>query len=202
MKGILSFLKDIKADKKKYREMLSIVGIALFVVIVYINLFIKPTATSLYTVIPEAKSLRANIEKAKEEIAEEPALKQKLAGFEESLKSVRTRLPAEKEVPALLESLSSMARNSRVKIIGITPGTLDKPPHLKAMPASQAKTYQEIPISISAKSGYHELGKFISNLERLDRFMEVSDIKIKANPQSPKMHDVELKVITYILLNI
>ena len=102
-------------------------------------------------------------------------------------------LPAEQEIPKLLEDLSDMAKRANVKILGITPMA-------SKQEAQPAEIYQEIPILINAKSGYHELGKFLSDLENAGRFMKVADIKIKENKVSPKKHDVELLVLTYKLL--
>ena len=47
---------------------------------------------------------------------------------------------------------------------------------------------------------YPSLRKFLSSMENSDRFMKVADIQIKSNAQSPKKHDVEILVLTYVLL--
>ena len=78
---------------------------------------------------------------------------------------------------------------------------LDIGPRSHLRDQKKAKAYQEIPIMISARSGYHELGSFISKLENADRFMEVSDIKLKANSANFRKHNVELIVSTYLLVN-
>ena len=39
----------------------------------------------------------------------------------------------------------------------------------------------------------------MAKLEDADRFMKVADIDIKANKATPKKHDVELLVLTYVL---
>jgi Tfp pilus assembly protein PilO len=90
-----------------------------------------------------------------------------------------------------------MAKDSDIKIVGIVP-VLSKLKDDKSVKKGQ--TYQEIPILITAKSGYHQIGHFLSSLESADRFMKVTDINIKANKLSPKNHDVELIICTYILL--
>jgi hypothetical protein len=53
---------------------------------------------------------------------------------------------------------------------------------------------------ISARAGYHELGKFMSTLENSGRFMKCADMRMKANTSNPKKHDVELLVLTYVCL--
>ena len=87
-----------------------------------------------------------------------------------------------------------MAKSANTKIVGIMPVTG------KEEKAEKNQIYKEIPILISAKSGYHELGRFLNSLENSDRFMKVGDMHIRANPATPKKHDVELLVLTYILL--
>ena len=121
-------------------------------------------------------------------------LKKQVAQYQDKIQRYEGMLPAEQEIPKLLEDLSQMAKESNVKIVGLTP--------LQSKQGSQGpdEIYQEIPIRISARSGYHELGKFLSNLENSDRFMKVADIKIKENKATPKKHDVELLVLTYVLL--
>ena len=104
-------------------------------------------------------------------------------------------LPAEQEIPSLLETLSRMAKSSNIKISALTPVSGS------GKGGETTHTYREIPILISAKSGYHELGQFLSAMENSDRFMKVVDIDIRANNTTPRKHDVELLICTYILLN-
>ncbi|NQT01475.1 MAG: type 4a pilus biogenesis protein PilO [Planctomycetes bacterium] len=58
---------------------------------------------------------------------------------------------------------------------------------------------KEIPIAIKARCGYHRLGDFISKLESAKRVFAVRDIIIAARPQSPRSHDVQLLVSTFLI---
>jgi Tfp pilus assembly protein PilO len=102
-------------------------------------------------------------------------------------------LPTEDRIPALLENLSEMAKNANMNIVSIMP--IGKGPT-----RPEAHACREIPIMITAKAGYHELGRFLSALEHSGRFMKVTDLQIKGNKAIPKKHDVELSVVTYVLL--
>ena len=113
----------------------------------------------------------------------------------QKVESYEKKLPVEQEIPALLENLSDMAKDSNIKIVSIVPA-MPKDNN----PGNKSLIYREIPILITAKSGYHELGHFLNSLENADRFMKVVDINIKANKASPKKHDVELMICTYVLL--
>ena len=108
----------------------------------------------------------------------------------------RQRLSREKEIPLLLENLSNIARSSGVKIQSITP--LSRSQAYKNDNHDKGETvYQEVPIAITAASGYHELGDFVSTLESDKRFMQVSDIKVKASRSMPAKHDIEFLVHVY-----
>jgi len=55
-----------------------------------------------------------------------------------------------------------------------------------------------MPIMITAKSGYHQLGNFISNLENEKRIINIEDLQIKYDASSPRMHNVVIMMKTYV----
>src|SRR3989338_6461538 len=121
--------------------------------------------------------------------------KSNIEAYKAKVERYEKTLPAEQEIPSLLETLSRMAKSSNIKISALTPVSGS------GKGGETTHTYREIPILISAKSGYHELGQFLSAMENSDRFMKVVDIDIRANNTTPRKHDVELLICTYILLN-
>ncbi|MDP3804073.1 MAG: type 4a pilus biogenesis protein PilO, partial [Candidatus Omnitrophota bacterium] len=138
--------------------------------------------------------MKADIKSQEIEIANIDKYKSEIGAYKDKVERYERMLPAEQEIPTLLESLSGMARSSGVKIVGITPVAISEEKK------QEGQIYREIPILISAKSGYHELGNFLDKLEDSDRFMKVADIEIKANKAAPRKHDVEQLVLTYVLL--
>jgi Tfp pilus assembly protein PilO len=117
-----------------------------------------------------------------------------IASYDEKIGRYGDLLPTEEGIPTLLESLSEMARSSGMKIVSI------EPVEERDNKALRGQAYQAIPIRMNARAGYHELGKFFSTLENSERFIKIADMRIKTNAASPKKHDVELLVLTYILL--
>ena len=191
----LSKLKDIKLDKTKKEVLILIItGLIVFVVL-YFQIFLKSAIAELFTLVPEARNLKADIKKTKEDLKYEAILKKRFESMEGKIGIYGKKLPAEQDIPILLRDLSNMARDSYVKILGINPMS-----SRKSQSRNRLNVYQEIPIMISARSGYHELGTFIDKIENADRFMEISDIKMKSNPSSLRRHDIELVVSTYVLL--
>ena len=127
-------------------------------------------------------------------IAKIDAMRTDIASYDEKIGRYGDLLPTETGIPTLLESLSEMARSSGMRIVSIEPVVG------KGNKTQKGQAYQAIPIKMSVRAGYHELGKFFSTIESSERFIKIADIRIKATAASPKKHDVELLVLTYILL--
>ena len=173
--------------------------VSALVLVFYLNLFLFPQIGRVTDVLSKTGRMNADLNSAESDIAKIDKFKSNIESYKEKVDRYEKMLPAEQEIPSLLENLSGMAQNSNIKIIGITPITTGTAPK-NDKDRGRNQIYQEIPILISARSGYHELGAFLSNLENSDRFMKVVDIEMRSNKAAPKKHDVELIVCTYILL--
>jgi type IV pilus assembly protein PilO len=183
--------EDMRSNQKQLMLLFALV--ALTAAILYVNFILIPQVSGVAGSLMKMSGAQARLNGAQADAARIQALRDSMASVSEKVELYEKMLPAEKEIPSLLENLSAMAKSSGVKIVGITPVSLQEESRVKK------QVYKEIPIQISAKSGFHELGAFLSNLEGADRFMKVSDIQIKSNSSSPKKHDVELMVLTYVL---
>jgi len=184
--------EDLTSNKKKLILLIGV--IVVLVTVVYFNFILVPQVTWVIKSVMNMGKANSELSSARADITKIGKLKDGMVLLEEKVDKYEKMLPAEQEIPSLLENLSVMARNSGIKIVGIVP--IER----KDEKVDKNRIYKEIPILISAKSGYHELGRFLSNLENADRFMKVADIDIKSNAASPKKHDVELMVLTYALL--
>ncbi len=183
---------DFKPDQK---QLLVLVGLAcLIVFIIDFSFFLRPYTMQVFGSASILNKMGTDFRSAQSDISKIDMFKKEIEECEGKVSFYEKKLPVEQEIPKLLESLSNIARDSNIKILGITP--------IQNRPGSNAggQIYQEIPILINAKCGYHELGRFLSNLENSDRFMKVADLAVRSNKQTPKKHDVELLVLTYILL--
>lgn len=185
----IQFLENIKNNPKQLAAV--IIAAALGIFLLYFNFILKPQVLQAASLVVNMNKTRADLKKAEFDISEIPKFKNDIRTYEDKVTYYEKMLPAEREIPSLLQGLSDMAKNSNVKIIGITPTVIE---------GEKGTIYQELPILISARSGYHELGRFLSSLENSERFIKVADISIRANSINPKKHDVELLLMTYILL--
>ncbi len=188
----IKLLNEIKNDPKK---VLIVVVLATAVILLaYLNFILRPQVQGLFGNIVGVSKLNADFTRAKADIAKIGQLRASISKYDEKIEHYGDLLPTEQGIPALLENLSDIARSSGMKIISIVP--LED----KGAAIQRGQAYQAIPIQITAKAGYHELGRFVSTLENSGRFMKIADMRIRANAANPKKHDVELLILTYILL--
>lgn len=186
---------NITFDLKTRENQILVAAAAAAVVFVaaYVAFLALPQVKAIIETQRKAASVRNDLAAADAAIGKTDAFRADIAKYNDTIDHYEKMLPAEKEIPALLENLSQMAKDAGVKIVAITPVAVRDD-------RSAGQIYQEIPILINAKSGYHELGRFIASLENAGRFMKVVDIQIRTGGVVSRQHDVELLVLTYILL--
>lgn len=96
-------------------------------------------------------------------IVENTQLKNKLAKLKE-------QLPEEKEVSVLLKQISDLGQTSGMEIL------LWKPEAKKTDPSG---LFIEIPVKVEVLAEYHRLGDFLSQISRLPRLVNISDLSLK-----------------------
>jgi type IV pilus assembly protein PilO len=190
--NIMNLLTELRKDQKKMMILAAFVTIA--ALFAYFRLLFMPQVSGLFSTVAKVNKLKTGLKNAEAEIGRMGEMRTSIASYDEKIVRYGDLLPTEEGIPTLLESLSEMARSSGMKIVSI------EPVEDKENKALRGQAYQAIPINMNARAGYHELGKFFSTLEDSGRFIKIADIRIKTTAASPKKHDVELLVLTYILL--
>ncbi len=124
----------------------------------------------------EIKVLNGQITKQENEIAIDQVKASKLATLKveneklkKRLEELKLQLPEEKEVTGLLKQVSDMGIKAGLKIVSWKPEA--KKDHTSGI-------IYEIPVSVELAGSYHSLGIFFSGLTKLNRIVNISDIKI------------------------
>jgi len=193
--GFLKNLPELQLNEEKKKILIIYASAFLIVFLAYFFFFLKPSLGKLFNLMPNARERRIKIKTVRRDLAHEDLLKKRLEVLQQKMSRYEKKLSREKEIPMLLENLSKLAKSSRVKILSITP--IEKNRKTLMGGVTDDTVYQEVPIAIKAQSGYHELGTFINRLENDQRYMQVSDIKIKSSKANPKRHDSEFIVYAY-----
>ena len=188
---------NLNLSKEKPQTILFIALASVLILVIYFYFMLLPQIGWVTDILGKTGKLMSDVKSAELLISKKEIFKNDIGSYRGKVESYEKRLPAEQEIPSILENLSNMAKGSNVKILGIAPVQVSAK---EAAAKNLGKIYKEIPILINAKSGYHELGIFLSNLENANRFMKVVDIEVKSSKASPKKHDIELIVCTYVLL--
>ncbi|HXX58438.1 MAG TPA: type 4a pilus biogenesis protein PilO [Thermodesulfovibrionales bacterium] len=148
--------------------------------------FIIAFLVCFFLILPkyqEIQKLRAEITNQENEIAKDRAKAARLSTLKieneqlkKRLEELKLQLPEEKEVSGLLKQVSDLGIRSGLKILSW------KPEQKKDYPGG---IIYEIPVSVELSGGYHSLGIFFSSLTKLNRIVNISDIKI-SDPKSQR----------------
>jgi type IV pilus assembly protein PilO len=171
-----------------------ITGVAAVFIALYLSFAVIPKFTELSRTSRVVNDLNDKIDLVSSRVRRLNQTTKRLEALRKEQASYSEQLPVAKDIPKLLEGLSSMAKSSKVKILSITPSAL----RADAKVAGSEKYYMEMPIRITAKSGYHQLGHFISNLERGKRLIIINDLGIKNDSKTPRMHNVRIVLNAYV----
>lgn len=147
----------------------------------------------IFLILPkdkEIKRLNLEITKQENEIAKDQAKAAKLdilrkenERLQRRLDELKLQLPEEREVSGLLKQVSDLGIKSGLKII------LWKPEQKKDHPSG---IIYEIPFNVELSGSYHNLGVFFSSLTKLNRIVNIGDIKL-TDPK-PQKNEAVLKI--------
>ncbi len=122
----------------------------------------------------EIKGLENQAEKLRQEITTAKAIAAKLdehlAEMEETKRlfaEASVLLPQKKEIPSLLTNISALGTNSGLNMATFSPGG-----------ERRQEFYAEIPVSISVKGPYHNIGTFLYEVSKLDRIVSAINISL------------------------
>lgn len=124
----------------------------------------------------QIKVLEAKIDKQNNEIAASQAKAAKLEMLKMEndrlvarINELKEQLPEEKEISSLLKQVSDMGISAGLEIKSWKPSP--KVTHPSGI-------VYEIPVSVSVEGTYHNLGYFLSSLTRLNRIVNITDMKL------------------------
>lgn len=156
------------------------------IIIALVPSIILSAAVIILLIMPkqkEIKALEAKIDAQNNEIATSQAkaakldiLKQENERLMKRIDELKKQLPEEKEISSLLKQVSDLGIAAGLNIKSWKPGSKTTHP---------SGIVYEIPVSVDVEGTYHNLGYFLSSLTRLNRIVNISNMKI-SSPKSVK----------------
>lgn len=142
-------------------------------------IFISSNVERLKTLKSEEQRQRVFFASKQRSLYDIQDYKQQIGTIENRLKKLTRKLPAENEVPDLINQISQAGHVSNLSFNEI-----------KILPEKKFKYYVELPISMSIVGNYHQLGEFVSKVSSMPRVITFHDLtieKVKDNKKSLKL---------------
>lgn len=143
--------------------------------------------------IRRAKVRVAQVEK---QVSEYEAIARELPKFEAENKRLKkefelvaSKLPKEKEIPALIDSVYEEISASNLDSIIFAP-----------KPQVTKEIYAEIPIEMQVVGTYYNLADFFDRISRLPRIVNVRNLNLERGDGGGRILDVSFSVVTFRLL--
>ena len=120
------------------------------------------------------------------EVANLEVYRLQMEQIEESFKGLLAQLPADTEVPGLLEDITEIGLGSSLQIGSIT-----------LQPEQAGEFYVELPIKITAAGGYHDFASFVSGIAGLPRIVTLHNYSIQSTGRNQLQLSIDAKTYRY-----
>lgn len=151
-------------------------AVAVFVAMVFLldaALLLRGQFVAVGRLSSEAARLKTSLRNAKEDSRLSPNYKTTLTNLRNDLAQYNKKIVFETELPGILESISKFADISAVRIQNIRP--------IAEKGSTDFEDFRKQKISVSAKCGFHQLGRFIALLESAPVFFDVKSLEIRSD---------------------
>ncbi len=165
---------------------IGVVGLALVAGLAYF-LVVSPKIVERDGLWQQNEALKTEVTNARATEATLRQFRAEVAALRQRLDAAKERMPSEKEMPRLYRTLSDMATQSGLNVALFQPRA----------PVEQPG-FQEVPINVTAETGYHQLGSFFDRLGKLQRLVSLGDFRLSGINQATGTVRAEMTMATYI----
>jgi type IV pilus assembly protein PilO len=163
---MLSVLDDI-LDRPTGQKVGALVGIVLAVVVLDWQYWYGPNQADLADISAQVAEKRADLDMRRTKTNARADFERELRELNAELKRAQARLPDQREIADLLSSVAASGRASGLEI------TL-----FRQKPEVTHDFYADVPVEMQMRGTYHDVALFLDRVKRLDRIVNVSDIKM------------------------
>jgi len=184
----LAVLQEKVASLTPQQRVMLFAGTFICMVAAFYFLQYQPRSEVMATLQTDLTQQETRLGVLKEAAAKLPALQEELARAEEEFAHLLSLLPDQKEIPALLETVSKLGAQAGLENILFQPQ------------AEQAhEFYAVIPIRLDLIGSYHNLGAFFDSMSKLDRILKVENLTM-TRQKGGSVLQVACTLITYRFL--
>lgn len=140
----------------------------------FVYLLYLPKHEELGKLVAQGQTLDTKLAEDRRIAANLPKFRQEYEKMKEQLDQALTELPDSKEIPGLLTSIASLAKDNGLDVLRFKPGQ-ERP----------SGFYAEVPIELKLTGSFHQLATFSQAIGDLTRIVNLNNLTIG----SPKMVD-------------
>ena len=187
-------VKAIDFKKIQPQKTIYIIGIVSLAIILDVWLVLFREIRTLKDQNKETFAIRENLKRYKNQIDREAELAELNEDWRIGFSKLENKIPRERQVPQVLEFISSVAKEEGINIRSIEPDTSKT-----SVSTVWGKAYP-VTISLNFEATYHTLAKFLSKIERERFIIDVKKMRIAVKPAMPT-NSIELELYTVLLLS-
>lgn len=170
------------------QRILICVGVFLILGAGFYFLIYSPQSNKLNELRSELETLESKLFTARKAAENLEKFQKEFEDAQIQFKLALQLLPDERQIPNLLEGISTSGKDSGLEFLLFQPG-----------PEVPRDFYAEIPVNIQVSGGYHNLAMFFDRVARLSRIVNMLNINIQA-PETPGILNASCVAMTYRFL--
>ncbi len=183
-------LKDPKTRNVVLVALLVGAGLYVFFGTDYVPFNYRPTVRRLQALKGEYEKKSSDLARARQAVADLPRFQAEYAALHERYEMAAELLPADRELPGLLRKITLAGQQAGVVFQLVRP----EPPVAR-------DHYSELPIHITVRGGYHQVGQFLAQLANLERIVNVGTVSIASfsSPDEDATCEASFAVSAYMM---
>ena len=153
--------------RPKYQKVLMLLGVMAVIGALFVYLLYLPMQEELSRLNKQADELERKLVNDRRIAANLPVFKAEYEKMQVQLEQALTELPNDKEIPTLLTSIASTAKENGLEVLMFKPGV-----------ESPRGFYAEVPVSLRLVGSFHQVAKFFYDVGSLPRIVNLSNVDL------------------------
>ena len=182
----MALLDPLANLPKTQKIVIGVVGLVIVGALGYFFV-LSPKTLERDGLVQQNEALRAEVIKARADEANLRDFRAQVAALRRRIDAAKERMPSEKEMPRLYRALTDMATQSGLNMALFQP----KAP-------IEGPGFSEVPITVTAEAGFHQLGAFFDRVGKLGRLVSLNDFRLSGINQPTGSLRAEMTMATYI----
>lgn len=163
---ILGLIDDL-LERPAKQKLIALGAVLVALTILDWQYWYGPRQRALADLQSEVSERQAELETKRSKANLRDDAERELRDLDAELKRAEARLPDQREIADLLSNVADSARASGLEIM-----------LFRQKPEVPRDFYAEVPVEMQMRGTYHEVAMFLDRVKRMDRIVNVSDIKL------------------------